>query len=132
MRLRHQKILLLVLLGILLGSWFYRSSRQTDLERSRTELAKAREEIREIQAMKTLWDRRDLGKKLDHLVHTLPKKEIKTFTRKRHRIDLVLDRVEGKRLNKFLRGLSALPIQIVSLSISRNEKLYRLECRCKW
>ncbi len=132
MRPLHQKILLLGLLVLMGGAWFYRTSQQRQLERSRAEIAKARQEIREISQMKTLWDRKDLGEKLDRLVHTLPESTLKRYKKKHHRADLTLEKVEGKRLNTFLRGLSVLPIQIVSLSIAREEKVYRLECRCKW
>lgn len=132
MRPLHQKILLLGLLALLVGTWIYRTSQQTQLERSRTEIGKARQEIREISQMKTLWNRKDLGKKLDLLVHTLPGSTLKRYEKKRHRADLALEKLEGKRLNTFLRGLSVLPIQIVSLSITREGKVYRLECRCKW
>lgn len=115
-----------------LGGYFYKSSAQKSLQNTQTKTETAQTEIRQIRTLKRLWNTHGLESKLDRLKASISPEQLRRFDRRRHRLNLEIEKLEGRQLNRFLGRIGLLPLQVEHLTIERNGRLYRLECQCKW
>ena len=131
-RIRPGEALVILALILALTAFFYRQTQYHTLQKVRTETRQTLAEIQETTTLQRIWDHRDLPKKLERLKAQVPARALKQFVLKHQSLDVTIDGIDGKHLNRFLGGLGALPVQIVSLQIRRSGNNYHLECRCKW
>jgi hypothetical protein len=124
--------MILVSLLLLLGAWGFKSYEAKRLERVRQESRETRLRIEETLALKKLWDTKGLEKKLEGVKSLIPAEGRKKFLKKKRSLEIRAEGLEGRKLNRLLGKLGALPLQFQSLAITRDKDRYTLECRCKW
>jgi hypothetical protein len=130
-QLNREQVLIAALL-FALAAWGYKSYEQRQARRASEQAVQTIREIRETAALRAFWSAKGLRKKIRQLKETLPSTVIKTFTIKRNKTVILLQEIDGRTLNRFLRRLGRLPVQFNTLSIRGNTGRYTLECQCKW
>ncbi len=123
-------VLASILFMIIAGLYNYSQSRR--LKQLGEEARITRQEIRDIQALKKLWDDRALPQKVQKLRSLLQSEQLESFTLKKRKLEMKAHNLSGRDLNRLMGKLGALPVQIRSLQIQRSGEHYRLECLCKW
>ena len=123
---------LLVALLIAVGGFLFRVTQQRTLERIEKETEQTIAQIREIESLKKVWDSKKVPEKLQKIKTILSKESIKHFEMKGKKVEIAIEGLEGRMLNRLLGKLGALPLQVQALDITRAKEKYRLECRCKW
>jgi hypothetical protein len=124
--------MILVSLLLLLGAWGFKSYESKRLERVRQESRETHLRIEETLALKKLWETKGLEKKLEGIKTLIPAEGRKKFLRKKRSLEIQAEGLDGRKLNRLLGKLGALPLQFQTLSVARNKDRYTLECRCKW
>jgi hypothetical protein len=124
--------LLLLSLLILFAGWGYRQLQETAMEKQKEESRRTLQEIEEIETLKSLWNPKGMSQKVNTLKTILPSAKIKRFQKEKNRLKIKAISLEGRTLNRFLRKLGTLPLQIRTLTIRRQGSLYEMECQCKW
>lgn len=124
--------LLLGALLLLSGSWFFKIYEAQRLERIEQESAKTRQQLQETLALQKLWEAKGLEKKLETIRRLIPPPQRKRFLKRHRSLELQVEGMEGRRLNRLLSKLGSLPLRFQKLDITRHNDRYSMECRCKW
>jgi len=123
-------VLASLLFMILSGVYSYTQSRR--LAQAEEEARNTHREIRDILALKALWDDRNLPEKARKIRSLLRPEQIEDFTLKKRKLEMKTRNLSGRDLNRLMGKLGALPLRIRTLKIQRSGDRYRLECQCKW
>jgi len=127
----RESIVLLAFIAAVAG-YLYKHNEQNRLEYTKKESTEALRFLRETEALKKVWDNREIPGKLQQIRDSLPKKNLKRFSLQGRKVHVMVTGAEGRLLNRLLGKLGALPLQIQTLVIDREGESYRLECQCKW
>jgi len=132
---RYQnEIMIGLALLLLLGSVLFKMSMCSALEtesKASTELAT---KIEDIAIMKKLWkDDKNIRKKIKVIESSIGKSKVSKFQLDKKKAHIILENLNANELNEITgKKLASIAVQIVELSIQRENKNYRLELRCKW
>ena len=124
--------LLVAAFTFLLISWGFKTYEKHHLRQTQTKVQQTQQQIRETLALEQLWDSKGLDQRIEELKKLIPLNQQKKFLQKKRTLEISLNNLEGRKLNRFLGKLGALPIQVLTLSVNREKERYSLECRCKW
>ncbi len=94
---------------------------------SKTELS----QIKEAAALRRVWHPKGLKKRIEKLKTFVPVGKLQ-WREKGTKLEIRLDAVDGRTLNRFVGKLLSLPVRIERLHMTRAGTSYRLECKCKW
>ena len=131
-RIPRIQVLLFVGFSLFLGGYLFKAHEEKRLASLQDTLRQTEEEIAQIKGFETLWNTKDLSGKLQRVRKSIPSQKVKHFTVKGKRVQADLVELQGPQLNRILQRIGSLPLQVESVRIQRQGKMYRMECRCKW
>ena len=132
---RYQnEIMIGLALLLLLGSVLFQMSMRSALETEGKELMEFVTKIEDIAIMKKLWkDDKNIRKKIKVIESSIGKSKVSKFQLDKKKAHIILENLNANELNEITgKKLASIAVQIVELSIQRENKNYRLELRCKW
>ncbi len=129
---RPQTLIPLLSLLLALIAFNYRANAIKEYHSIYKERQSALAQIQKIKEFKRIWDSKMLLARLNQLKSRFSPSTFSTFTIKGHRAHIKAQSLDAKGLNRVLNSINSLPVQIVTLSIERHNKLYSMECRCRW
>lgn len=130
----QNELMIGVMALVLLGAIMFKTSQHTELQDRSVSTQKLASRIEDIAIMNKLWKKdRSISRKLKMIKQTLSTNKVKKFKIDKKKADIVLENLNASELNNITgKSIASLAVQIIELSIQRNDKSYRLELRCKW
>lgn len=130
----QNELMIGVMALVLLGAIMFKTSQHTELQDRSVSTQKLASRIEDIAIMNKLWKKdRSISRKLKMIKQTLSTNKVKKFKIDKKKADIVLENLNASELNNITgKSIASLSVQIIELSIQRNDKSYRLELRCKW
>ena len=89
-------------------------------------------EVNQVASLQNLWKAKGIKSKIENILKTLPSSKKERVNFKRNKVDIKLNNLSDKELNRVLTKLVMLPVQFRGLNITRNKEEFILECLCVW
>ncbi len=130
-RYRNEMIVLASIV-IMLIAMLYKNSAVRGLDATSREVKASTVQIAEIIALKKQWGNENLTKKVGQIKKSIAQNKIKQFSIKSKKLSASFVGLSDMEVNKIILNLENLAVQIVKLSVKRQEGSYRMEIKCKW
>jgi len=89
-------------------------------------------EVKKVASLQQLWKAKGMKSKIQRVLANIRANKKERVEFKRNKVDIKLNNLSDKELNRVLTKLSMLPIQFKKLQIRRNGQDFILECVCVW
>lgn len=130
---RYQnEFIILAAISVMLLAYIYKSSSVSNLDRIKLEVKIASTQADEIISLKKQWSSPNLSKKITKLKDGISAERIKYFTLKGKKLTAVFLNLSAKEMNSIIIKLENIAVQIVDLKVTRVDKMYKMEIKCKW
>jgi len=88
-------------------------------------------EFKELIILKKRWGDKKIFKKVDILKKIVPSSKVK-WQKKSRKLSVSYNKLSSKELNKVVTKILNLAVEIVQMDITRDDKIYNMEFKCKW
>ncbi len=127
------ELILLFSLIFVLFAYGYKYQSKAYVQSEKQSIEKRITQISEVSELKRLWGDKKIGKKLNNFKTIIPKEKVKSFEKRSHKMSASYQGLSVKELNKVVKQLFKMPVQITTLSIEADGKeRYNMELKCKW
>lgn len=119
---------------LLIGSVVFKASKHSEYELQSISSVALVTKIEDIATMKKVWKSdKSISKKVKSIQNTLDSSKVNKFKVDKKKAHIILENLNANELNQITgKKLASIAVQIVELSIQRDNENYRLELRCKW
>jgi len=121
-------ISLLFLVGSIIFSYLQKKNYYNSLNRVKQESI----EVKEVASLQQLWKAKGIKKRIQRVIGPIAPAKKERVNFKRNKVDIKLNTLTDKELNRVLTKLSTLPLQFKKLKIVRSGDEFILECLCVW
>jgi hypothetical protein len=129
-RYRNELIILGSVLFMLLG-YFYKSNISSSIEKSYAQAEQESIEIIKANSLKHIWSNKNISKQVDKLRTLVPSSKVR-WSKKAKKVTVNYKGLNANELNSILNKMLNIPFQIENMSITRVDKIYNMELKCKW
>ncbi len=123
-----------VTLLLLIGAVAFKISKHSEYEIQSISSGELVTKIEDIATMKKVWkEDKSISKKVKSIQSSLDSSKVTKFQVDKKKAHIILENLNANELNQITgKKLASIALQIVELSIQRDNENYRLELRCKW
>jgi len=125
----------LIILGafiFMIMGYSYKSIQATRLYTVKSETSKSINDITQIIGLKNQWDNKKIKSKILRLKNNLSESNIQSFELKSRKLSAIFKNLSNKQMNKLIINLENRAVQIILLKVTRRDKKYKMEIKCKW
>ena len=133
MNLRRFQNELIVGLGffVMIVALLYKQGKINTQEEQAMQMQRSINEIKEVVALKEIWDNKTFSKKVREFQTVAPQSKVK-WSQKGTRVTASYKELTPDELNKLVKKVLNLGVEINVFEVKKEGKLYSVELICKW
>ena len=116
---------------VMLGAFLFKQGEISGKEERIKSLQNAVAEMKEVVALKEIWDDGELDKRVRELESAVPSSKVK-WNQKRKKVTASYQDLTISELNTLMKKILNLGVEMQLLDIKKEGELYHVELRCKW
>lgn len=116
---------------LMLAALLFRQVELGAQETEAKEMQNALMQMKEVVVLKTVWNPKNLSKKVKGLQNIAPSSKVK-WTQKKKKVSASYSGLNVTELNRLLKMVLNLGVQIKTFEIKKENALYNVELTCKW
>ena len=120
-----------IALLVMLGAFLFKQGEISGKEEQIRSLQNRVAEMKEVVALKEIWDDKELGKKVKDLESAVPPSKVK-WNQKNKKVTASYQELTINELNTLMKKVLNLGVEMQLLDIKKEGELYHVELRCKW
>ena len=120
-----------IALLIMSGAFLFKQGEISGKEEQIRSLQNRVAEMKEVVALKEIWDDKELGKKVKDLESAVPPSKVK-WNQKNKKVTASYQELTINELNTLMKKVLNLGVEMQLLDIKKEGELYHVELRCKW
>lgn len=120
-----------IALLVMSGAFLFKQGEISGKEERIRSLQSAVAEMKEVVALKEIWDDKELEKRVKDLESSVPPSKVK-WNQKNKKVTASYQELTINELNTLMKKVLNLGVEMQLLDIKKEGELYHVELRCKW
>jgi len=125
-------IVIALSLLFLIGAIFFSYTQKKSLEQTIKQVKEESLEVKRVATLSALWKGKGIKSKIERIINSISPNKKERFQIKRGKVEIKLNSLTDKELNRVLTKLAMLPLQFKKLQIVKSGDNFILECSCVW